>query len=470
MICYHCGCNLTAHDFCTNCGAEVGLYKKIMAVSNLYYNEGLEKAGVRDLSGAIVSLRQSLKFNKNNIEARNLLGLVYFEMGEVVSALGEWVISKNMRPTKNIADDYINMVQSNATKLDTINQTIKKYNQALIYCYQDSKDMAIIQLKKVLSLNPKFIRAHQLLALLYIDAEEWEKAERELKKCCQIDTNNTTVLRYKKIVDKMLLPDDSVKVSKSKKVVTDVIHYQRDNETIIQPVGYKEHKGISSVINIIIGVAIGIAVAFFLILPARVSSAKAEAKEELKVISEQSDAKSATITELESKVSKLTEENNNLHEQLDIYVGSDGTLQIMDDLLSAAKIYAETPNEIEAVAEYLDAVDNGVEIASTSKEFQDLYNLLVSKIGVQASTIYYNKGMEQYNAENYDDAITYLLRAYEYNNQNGEALYNLGNSYRLNEQSVEAVEVYKQVTANFAGTEKARRSAQFIEELTEEEE
>ena len=470
MICYHCGCNLTAHDFCTNCGAEVGLYKKIMAVSNLYYNEGLEKAGVRDLSGAIVSLRQSLKFNKNNIEARNLLGLVYFEMGEVVAALGEWVISKNMRPNKNIADDYINMVQSNATKLDTINQTIKKYNQALIYCHQDSKDMAIIQLKKVLSLNPKFIRAHQLLALLYIDAEEWEKAERELKKCCQIDTNNTTVRRYKKLVDKMLLPDESVKASKSKKLVSDVIHYQRDNETIIQPVGYKEHKGISSVINIIIGVAIGIAVAFFLILPARISSAKAEAKEELKVISEQSDAKSATITELESKVAKLTEENNNLHEKLDIYVGSDGTLQIMDDLLSAAKIYAETPNEIEAVAEYLDAVDNGVEIESTSKEFQDLYNLLVSKIGVQASTIYYNKGMEQYNAENYDDAITYLLRAYEYNNQNGEALYNLGNSYRLNEQSVEAVEIYRKVTANFAGTEKARRSAQYIEELTGAEE
>ena len=470
MICYHCGCNLTAHDFCTNCGAEVGLYKKIMAVSNLYYNEGLEKAGVRDLSGAIVSLRQSLKFNKHNVEARNLLGLVYFEMGEVVSALGEWVISKNMRPNKNIANDYINMVQSNATKLDTINQTIKKYNQALIYCHHDSKDMAIIQLKKVLSLNPKFMRAHELLALLYIDSEQWERAERELKKCCQIDTNNTTVLRYKKVVDKMLLPDDSVKTPKSKKIVSDVIHYQRDNETIIQPVGYKEHKGISSVLNIILGVAIGIAVAFFLILPARISNAKAEAKEELKVISEQSDAKSATITELESKVSKLSEENNNLHEQLDIYVGSDGTLQIMDDLLSAAKIFVETPTEIESVAEYLDAVDAGVEITSTSKEFQALYNLLVSKIGTQVSTIYYNKGMELYNAENYDDSITYLSRAYEYNNQNGEALYNLGNSYRLNEQSVEAVEVYKKVTANFAGTEKARRSAQYIEALSNENE
>ena len=71
-------------------------------------------------------------------EARNLLGLVYFETGEVVAALSEWVISKNLRPKKNIADDYINMVQSNPTRLDTINKTIKKYNQALLYCHQES--------------------------------------------------------------------------------------------------------------------------------------------------------------------------------------------------------------------------------------------------------------------------------------------------------------------------------------------
>lgn len=65
------------------------------------------------------------EIQQNNIEARNLLGLVYFETGEVVAALSEWVISKNMRPEKNIADDYINMLQSNATRLDAINQTIK---------------------------------------------------------------------------------------------------------------------------------------------------------------------------------------------------------------------------------------------------------------------------------------------------------------------------------------------------------
>jgi Tfp pilus assembly protein PilF len=84
--------------------------------------------------------------------------------------MSEWVISKNLRPEKNIADDYLGMLQSNAGRLDSLNQTIKKYNQAYTYCTQDSRDLAVIQLKKVLSLNPRFIRAHQLLALLYMDS------------------------------------------------------------------------------------------------------------------------------------------------------------------------------------------------------------------------------------------------------------------------------------------------------------
>ena len=122
MICYNCGATLTHNSFCTACGAEVARYKKIVGLANIQYNEGLEKASVRDLSGAIENLRQCIKLDKNNVDARNLLGLIYFEMGEYVSALNEWVISKNLRPNKNIADDYIDMIQSNPARLDTINQ------------------------------------------------------------------------------------------------------------------------------------------------------------------------------------------------------------------------------------------------------------------------------------------------------------------------------------------------------------
>ena len=66
----------------------------------------------------------------------------------MVAALSEWVISKNIKEDKNISDDYINMIQNNPGRLDSFNQTVKKYNQALLYCQQDSLDLAVIQLKK----------------------------------------------------------------------------------------------------------------------------------------------------------------------------------------------------------------------------------------------------------------------------------------------------------------------------------
>ena len=134
MNCMNCGAFLTDRDldYCPNCGYNVLIHKKVDYLSKVFYNQGLEKASIRDLSGAIACLKQSLMYDKRNIQARNLLGLVYFETGEVVSALSEWVISKNLQPTRNQASEYINKLQANPNKLAAINETIKKYNHALL--------------------------------------------------------------------------------------------------------------------------------------------------------------------------------------------------------------------------------------------------------------------------------------------------------------------------------------------------
>ena len=468
MICYQCGCNLSEHDFCTNCGADVALYKKIIYISNRFYNEGLERANVRDLTGAITSLRQSLKFNKNNVEARNLLGLVYFETGEVVAALSEWVISKNLRPRKNIADDYIDMIQTNQNRLDIINQTIKKYNQALTYCNQDSLDLAVIQLKKVLSLNPKFIRAHQLLALLYINSEEWEKAKRELTKCLEIDTNNIATLRYLKEVDEMLVPEEGAKnSSKKQKKTEEIIKYQSGNETIIQSVNVKDGKGVTSLLNLGIGLVIGIAIAFFLILPARIQNAKANIDDELRKVSEQSDAKTATIDELQQQLEELQEANSNLQQDLSAYMGTDGTLQSVDSLMKAAGAYLTNPEEITVVADYLDEIDmeNSEEEMETSEAFDNLYNTLLALVGPGIAESYYNDGYEAYRQENYEDDIPNLEKAFKYDATDGEALYNLANAYYRIGNEDKARETYLQIIDLFPGTEKASKSEAFLEEM-----
>ena len=201
MKCFNCGATLKNTDYCSQCGADVKLYRKMIQLSNAYYNKGLEKAKVRDLSGAAGVLRQSLKINKKNTDARNLLGLVYFELGEVVEALTQWIISRSFQGEKNLADYYIEEIQNNPARLETINTTIRKYNQSLLYCEQGSFDLAVIQLKKVLSMNMNLIKAHQLLALLYMKNENYGRARAELKRVLAIDRTNTCALRYMQELD-----------------------------------------------------------------------------------------------------------------------------------------------------------------------------------------------------------------------------------------------------------------------------
>lgn len=459
MFCYNCGCQLSEHDFCTACGADVSLYKKLMRVSDLYYNEGLEKANVRDLSGAVISLRHSLKFNKNNIKARNLLGLVYFEMGEVVTALSEWVISKNLQPEKNIADEYIERLQSSTGTLESINQTIKKYNRALSLCTQDNKDLAVIQLKKVLSLNPRFIRAHQLLALLYMERGEWERAERELRKCLEIDRNNLQTLRYFKEVEQTLVPDEAERQIRRKK--EESVRYQSENELIIQPLNVKEpaRSGVSSLLNLGIGLVIGLAVMYFLVMPAAQTKAKNEAQDIITQISNESSAKTAHIQELESTISGLEGDIADLNRQIEGYVGEGGTFDTIDLLLRSAADYTET-GDLYAAAINLEAISGQVDMEEMTEDFQRLYRAVFASIGPELAEEYYRDGFTFFQTGDYPAAIDKLALAVYYDEAHMEALYRLAEAYRLNGDTENAIAAYDKVIENFPGTQRAASAQQ----------
>ena len=313
MYCYNCSHPLDETGVCPACGKDVRLYKKALFISNKYYNDGLEKALTRNLSGAVESLRQSVKFNKANIDARNLLGLVYFEMGEVVLALGEWVISKNLQPERNLSGRYLNVMRSNPGKLENMNQAVKKFNQGLVYCENGSLDLAVIQLKKVLSINPKFVKAHQLLALLYLNAQSWGKAKSQLMKCMKVDNGSVLTQRYMHEADKMMLPEERRQVAnEKKKAAGNAVEEKHGNETIIKPVHrFKATSGFN-ISGLIVGLVLGIAFAVFLILPARVQQITEERKEALTAISEESDAKSAKILEYETRIAALESEKDTL--------------------------------------------------------------------------------------------------------------------------------------------------------------
>ena len=460
MYCYNCGCLLTEKDFCTGCGADVGLYKKIMHAANRLYNDGLDKARVRDLSGAVSSLRQCLKLDRCHVDARNLLGLVYFERGEVVAALSQWIISRNTRSEKNIANDYIDMLHNNPGRLEAYNQTIKKYNMALTYCQQDSLDLAVIQLKKVLSMNPRFVQARQLLALLYMKNQEWDKAKKELDKAFHIDVNNTMTLRYLKEVEEMT-PSEEERARKKREAIV----YQSGNDTVIQPVGRKDRSWLQTLANILIGVVIGVGIAWFLVLPSRVQQAQDEVNERYRVVSEQLDAKTVQVNELTSQVSELTQEKDSLSSSLSAAQADKVQIQANTQLIEAVLMHMNKTGDEMAVADALEQIDGEYMENEATDSFKALYDALKGSIGKVVGRKSYDVGYAAYRAEDYDTAIVNLERAYSYDPTNGEALYNLGNSYNRQGNLGKAVEIYEQVVELFPHTEKARKSEGYIKEI-----
>jgi len=465
MNCYNCGGVLSEKDFCTRCGVDVSHYKKTIYMSNAYYNIGLEQANVRNLSGAIISLHQSLKFNKNNVEARNLLGLIYYEMGEIVTALSEWVISKNIRGQKNIANDYLDKIQKDQSKLEMFAQMIRKYNQALLYCQQDSEDLGIIQLKKVLSMYENYLKAHLLLALLYIHAEEWDKAKTEVERALSIDLNNTMALRYKKEIENTtILPEDRDSQKKRKKIhsVEDIIKYQSGNEVIIQPLNERE-KGTSSIIlSFAIGICIGLAAVIFLILPAQISNAKQDANNEVKVIGEQLAMKNSELAGMEQQIDSLQAENAKLEEDLGNYIGTDGKLRANDQILLAAISYITDQTNYLEVADYLDQVDSSFLETEASEAFITLYEQLIGLIGETVSTEFYDQGEIANNEEDYETAISYFMKAYKFNDKNANALYELGNAYDKNGNTERATEIFKEVVEKFSEYRIASKAQEYL--------
>lgn len=452
MICYRCGGDAGRNDICPHCNADIKIFQKVERASNSYYNDGLQKAQVRNLSGAIISLRQALKLYKYNTQARNLLGLVYYEMGEVVDALSEWVISANYKPEDNLAINYLREIKENRSQLDAVNQTIKKYNQALLYCRQDSRDLAIIQLKKVLSLNPKLVKGHQLLALLYMQEKQPEKAKRALRDAGRIDTDNTTTLRYLKEVNRQL--KEKGKDNKPKN--DDLISYQSGNETIIMPKRFRESSLGGTLGYILIGLIVGVAATVFLIVPGVKSKIKEDAKNSLLDANDTISNNAITISDLERQIEDL---QNQIDESESKDSEEAAKTAAYEDLLNAYVAY--TSEDTVSAGSYLEKIDSSM----LSGQALETYNTINDSVSATYLEDLYNEAYGYYTAYDYENAAKGFQKIVDQDEsyRDGSAAYYLAQSYRKLEKMEDAKKYYQYILDNYPGTEKANTAANYVD-------
>ena len=440
--------------------------KKIIRQSNAWYNDGLQKARIREMSGAIQSLRRSLQYKRDNIMARNLLGLVYYGRGEVVEALTEWIISKNLRPRDNIANGYIRNIQNSARELEVINQAVKRYNQCLIYCQQNGEDMAIIQLKKVTDAHPAFLKAHQLLALLYLHTKQYAKARQVLATARKLDTTNEITLRYMheltQVRGKKKANKRGSKGTKKKKKKKETIEYSLGNETIIQPAHrmVKELAGRFTVMNIVLGAAIGAAIVWFLVVPAVDESKTDKRNKETIEYSQRINAMEAQISALTRTLDNYRADSADSEEAVQTAAV---TADSYENLMIASEQYHSGNYSEDMVADTLLNINR----ASLGENGQTEFDSLTTDVYPVTCETNYDSGIASLNVANYETAIENLLQVIRMDESydDGGALLSLGKAYLENGDSETATTYFKRVNELFPDGENAAEAKENLEAI-----
>ena len=298
--------------------------RRLEQISNGYYNLGLSLAKERNLSSALNALSISLGLNKKNTDARNLYGLIQFEMGEETKALISWVISININPINNPAQNYLQKLRNKSSYLEKSQDAISKYNKAISQIKTVNYDMARITLKQAVDIRPHFVKAMLALALLDIREGKSGEAKKLLDNVLAIDRFNTKAITY--LEEMKPLTEKNVRKEKLS-VIGSPVKKEKPVENVNtgMPVTeiYKNYSGMFTAINVGIGLIVGACAMVFLYMPTMKVALNNAHNKEIVEISQQLNDVNLSMETLKSEneglneqVNKLTEVNNTSTENM----------------------------------------------------------------------------------------------------------------------------------------------------------
>ena len=417
-------------------------------IANAYYNQGLALARQRELTGAAAALKKSLRFDKFQTDARNLLGLIYLEIGEAGSALCQWVISLNLQEQDNLAEEYLQRVQGSGGYLETADQAAKKYNQALVYAQNENEDLAVLLLMRMLDDFPNYVKAQELLALLYIRHEDYIKAGRCLYQVLKVDCYNPTAQRYMAVA-KHNTGKAEVEKRKLKNAFS---HRQMQDDDIIIPPSYKENTGWQSVMNILVGLILGVAVVYFLIMPAKQEAMNAlHNKEQL-----------ANLGQINQKSLEIDSLMQQLEDAKKAQEAAEGSLEAME--ADSGGVISQYQNMVKLLEAYR------AEDAKTAAVLYTSMDMSVLTDGVLNQTVAWiqqdmsengwktllsmgDEAMSQESGAGASQAIDYYNRSLQIHPGNAEVIYKLGLAYEAAGDKDKANEYFGEIIMNYPDSE-----------------
>ncbi len=423
--------------------------KTLESIANCYYNLGLERAKLRDLSGAADLLKKSLQFDKYQMDARNLLGLIFFECGETADALVQWVISMNLLPENNIADYYLGEVQRKPAILRICSDNVKRYNQALNYAQNNNEDLAIMQLNQVIQDSPNYIKAHILLALLYMKREDWVKAGRSLYKVLKIDRNNPKALV---LMDEVKQNTGRKEVEQSK-LKNAFSHRKMTDDDVLMPQEVKEVSPWMVVMYIMVGVVLALFTFNLLVIPAKTKALNASKNQELITYTEKLDSANREYTDLKEQYSLLESQYESAAAQIDQYQNANESFMGQYQALSQINVAYESGDIVLAAQLFTGLDSTEILDENLQEQYQNIKHIMESSVYQTLA----DKGTDAWNGGDQEQAAQLYLLSVSLREE-PDNLYLLARLYQSMGKTQEANTLFDKIIGTYPDSPYATKS------------
>ena len=418
-------------------------------ISNRLYNLALNHAMGRDLFSATLLLKKALRFNNKNANARNLLGLIFFEEGSVTEAIVEWLISRELVHSEfNVANEYLKNVQ-NDEKLNDYFESIKLYNAAIDDISFERNDLAMIKLYKAVEKNDHNVKAMMLLSTLLLQIKDHIKAGHYLLRCQKIDNGNKYINDHMDYV----LKNTSKNEVKEKRIQNIYSIKKLDTDDSVLPRKYIKLSENQKVVFILIGIIIGALFYALVFSPNSSTNSYANDKEVIRY---------ANLVNDQNKIIRdITIENNELKTN---YEDASVKLRAYEEQNRLFTSQYETLNSI------ITDFDSGY-ISRAAKAFVELdkdaitdealillLNQARSRIeGIGAKRLT-ELGTENWNSGNKTAAISYYQLSLSVNPDDPETMFLLARLYQSLDRNGEANPLFDKIIALHPESSYARRS------------
>jgi tetratricopeptide (TPR) repeat protein len=387
-------------------------------------------------------LSECLRYYKKHTDARNLLGLIYYEIGEVGLAQGQWKLSLYHQPESNQATYYLKEF-SERTDAKVKKEAIEKYNQALYSMHTGSKDIAILQIKKAVELNPNFVKAQCLLALMYMQEEKFFRAKKALKKALSVDCENPLVNYYLGQVADLSTLDKK----EEKEVKREEKHKERVQAGSFSPNGGVPISLMRSCGYIFSGIVLGCIVAWCVLFPSVKQKLIESNNDSIAVYSKQISSKDTEIVSLNAQIDELTEAKANAEKTLKAYTSKNGIIDTYDNMLSCLKNFIDD--------DYLEAYNSFSKLKRKDVDdsvYRKVYDSLKEEFSTNAEDKLYEKATALYKKRNFTEAIPYYLACLDINADNPQCMYWLALSYHNSGDKETANKYYDKLIKEYSST------------------